>query len=213
MPLKTFTAALVPYRDVNTYLMQQMVITCTSGTRPASPVAGMHIWQTDTLTEHVYDGSAWQFLRGVDRFVRKTSDEIVNNSATLQNDDQLVIAVSANSRYRLELMLICSSSTTADIKGGWTGPSGATLTWGTFAPHRAQTTITSASTSVNLLAIGGVADMAGFGTSSNALYVLRGVLNVSSTAGNLQFQWAQSTADATNTTVRANSVLSVRRLP
>lgn len=213
MPIKTFTAGLLPYPDVDTYLMQQMVIVCTSGTRPSSPVAGMRIWQTDTVTEHVYDGAAWQFLRGIDRAVRKTSDETVNNSSTLQNDDALVIAVSASSRYRVELMLICSSSTTADIKGSWTGPSGATMTWGTFAPHRAQTNINSATISVNSFAIGGVADMAGFGTSSPALYVLRGLLTVSTTAGNLQFQWAQSTAEATNTVVRANSVLSIRRLP
>jgi hypothetical protein len=37
---------------------QQVIIQCTSGTRPASPVSGMMIWQTDTKTHAVY-GTAW----------------------------------------------------------------------------------------------------------------------------------------------------------
>jgi len=36
----------------------------TSGTRPASPYTGQVIYQTDTSSSFVYDGSAWQFLGG-----------------------------------------------------------------------------------------------------------------------------------------------------
>lgn len=48
--------------DVNGYLMQQSVITCTSGSRPASPVNGMTIYQTDLRAFAVYDsaGAAWR---------------------------------------------------------------------------------------------------------------------------------------------------------
>jgi len=56
---KTFTSAVLTSSDVNTYLMQQAVITCTSSTRPSSPVEGMHIYETDTDEMYVYSGSAW----------------------------------------------------------------------------------------------------------------------------------------------------------
>lgn len=46
--------------DVMTYLMDQVVITCTSGTRPGSPVEGMTIWETDTKSMRVYSSSAWR---------------------------------------------------------------------------------------------------------------------------------------------------------
>lgn len=36
------------------------IIVCTSGTRPASPVEGQHIWQTDTKSGMVYTSGAWR---------------------------------------------------------------------------------------------------------------------------------------------------------
>ena len=60
-------------------------------------------------------------------FVRKTSDETVNNSTTLQNDDQLALAVEANATYWLSMRLIMSSGTTPDFKMLFTFPSGLTM--------------------------------------------------------------------------------------
>ena len=49
MAFKTFAdAATLPAADLNTYLMKQAVIVCTSGTRPSSPVEGMTVYETDT---------------------------------------------------------------------------------------------------------------------------------------------------------------------
>lgn len=59
MPIKTFTPSVLTAADMNTYLMQQAVITCTSGTRPASPVNGMTIYETDTECYATWSGSAW----------------------------------------------------------------------------------------------------------------------------------------------------------
>jgi hypothetical protein len=61
MAFKTFTAGeILTASDVNTYLMKQSVITCTSGTRPSSPTEGMIIYETDTDMVRVYSGAAWQ---------------------------------------------------------------------------------------------------------------------------------------------------------
>lgn len=59
MPYQTFTAGPLSAAAVNTYLAQQSVITCTSGTRPASPVKGMTIYETDKDQYVVYNGAAW----------------------------------------------------------------------------------------------------------------------------------------------------------
>lgn len=60
MAFKTFTAgSVLTASDVMTYLMNQVVIVCTSGTRPGSPSEGMTIFETDTDKYLSYSGSAW----------------------------------------------------------------------------------------------------------------------------------------------------------
>lgn len=49
----TFTSAFY-----DTYVRQQVVVTCTSATRPTA-VEGRVIYQTDDDSLYVYDGSAW----------------------------------------------------------------------------------------------------------------------------------------------------------
>lgn len=58
MPVKTFTSTTLTASDVNTYLMDQAVVTCTSATRPTG-IEGRVIFETDTDTLRVYDGSSW----------------------------------------------------------------------------------------------------------------------------------------------------------
>jgi len=62
---KTFTDGVaLPASDLNTYLMKQAVIVCTSGTRPSSPIEGMVIFETDTDRVYAYSGTAWIYLCG-----------------------------------------------------------------------------------------------------------------------------------------------------
>lgn len=60
MAFKTFAPGVLTSSDVNTFLMRQAVITCTSSTRPASPSEGMTIYETDTDRYKTYSGSAWE---------------------------------------------------------------------------------------------------------------------------------------------------------
>lgn len=57
---KTFTAAVLTAADVNSYLMQQANIQCTSATRPTG-VEGMVISETDTKRVWRHSGAAWVF--------------------------------------------------------------------------------------------------------------------------------------------------------
>lgn len=61
MPFKTFTSATLPASDVNTFLMDQVVIQCLSTLRPTA-VEGLVIYETDTDTLRVWEGSTWRAI-------------------------------------------------------------------------------------------------------------------------------------------------------
>jgi hypothetical protein len=134
-------------------------------------------------------------------FAIKTLNEIVNNSATLQNDNELLATVAASSTYEVYCHLFYTSGTSPDIKFGWTGPSGATLTWTSVDPFN---------TSWAKKSIGDSLAIGTSGADESALLI--GVLVVSTTAGTLQLQWAQNGAIASDTIVYANSYLRLRRV-
>jgi hypothetical protein len=61
MAFKTFAPGVLTSSDVNTFLMRQSVIVCTSSTRPGSPNEGMTIYETDTDAFAFYTGTAWRY--------------------------------------------------------------------------------------------------------------------------------------------------------
>lgn len=87
MAFKTFAPGVLTSSDVNTFLMRQAVITCTSSTRPSSPSEGMTIYETDTDLFAHYTGSAWQYTGGFTAFTPTISSSstgwsIGNGTAT-----------------------------------------------------------------------------------------------------------------------------------
>jgi hypothetical protein len=134
---------------------------------------------------------------------RKTVDETVNNSATLQNDDELFVAVEASLTYDFEAEIFYNSGTTPDFKFGWTFPAGLTMTYSVYAAGGAVFLgYSEIQTSVPVID--------GQGAAVAAL--LKGTVIVFSTAGTLQLQWAQNTANASNTVVAAGSYIRLRRI-
>lgn len=120
----------------------------------------------------------------------KTSDEIVNNSAVLQNDDQLSIPVAANKTYIFEMYFMSTSGTTPDLSYAFALPAGAT-------GYVSLNSVTGPSLITGTF----VVLSAGARTSIR----LKGYVTTSATSGNIQFRWAQDTADVSNTTVHAGS--------
>ena len=142
----------------------------------------------------------------VPTFVRKTADEIVNNSTTLQNDDALLAALVANEVVAFQCAIHLTSGVTPDIKVAFTVPSGATLRWGMTGNADPSTN----QTSVGATGTGILGHAAGVTLPGHLL--LSGTVVNGANAGNLQLQWAQNTADASDTTVLANSWLRVDRI-
>lgn len=133
-------------------------------------------------------------------YVRKGSDESVTSSSTVQDDDELVLAVATNSEYFVYVQCYLSSaSSTPGFKIGFTVPASASLVWG---EDRARNGATSAA--------GPITQAIGAGTSLCTGYT--GSLTTAGTSGNLQLQWAQSTSNGTATTLKAGSFMILIRV-
>lgn len=139
----------------------------------------------------------------------KASDETVNNSTTLQDDDELVVSVASNETIYFEMHVIVNSNTTADWKMAFTVPSGATLSWNGISGIIINTNGSPAGNAD--IEAGGTSDFQG-GAGANQVHTIIGHVINSTTAGNLQLQWAQNTLDASDTIVRAQSRLMVWRV-
>ena len=183
----------------------------TDATANATAAARIRV-NADSLTFH--DGTAARNLLNATsltrvEFIRKTATETVNNSTTLQNDDTLLAALVASEVVAFECAVRYNASATADMKFAFTVPAGATLNWGMAGGYR-----DAALNNVNTGSTGsGVAlDISTAGAGAEEFLLLVGTVVNSTTAGNLQLQWAQNTANVSDAAVAAGSWLKVWRV-
>lgn len=140
------------------------------------------------------------------KVVVKTADQTVNNSATLVDDNELVQALRANSTYKFEIWVLYESGTTPDFKLGFTLPAGATLA---YAYHGFDTSLSQTFFGTTTIPSSGT----GFGGNATTAPVrMFGSLVTAGTAGNFQVKFAQQTANASNTILKAGSYLSLFRV-
>jgi hypothetical protein len=150
--------------------------------------------------------------------VRKTADETVNNSAVLQNDDHLLLAIAANEVWLVDVFLLWTSpSTTPALKTGWAYPNGCSIKWGVEIEPSAtpkvywSAAIATASKYALLIETGTRRDILSVAAAICGLHLTAIVIN-GATAGTLNLQWAQYVATAENTQVLANSCLIAHKL-
>lgn len=142
------------------------------------------------------------------QLVRKTADETVTNSITLQNDNHLFVPVVANAAYAFDLFLvmIASNNNSQDFKYGFTFPAGSTIRYASLGLANSL-----ASGSAGTLEAQADANPATFGASTSPTHAMvRGTLVTAANAGTLQFQWAQFVAN-NNTTLGINSWMRSER--
>lgn len=142
--------------------------------------------------------------------VRKTATEQVTSSTTLQNDDELLLSVAANSTYEFSGMLIFDGATAGDLKYQFTGPASATLD--AVANQITEAGTISSSDQVIGFNISTPVITGAVGTGTNVHVPMSGILVVAGTAGTFQLQWAQGTSSVTGTRIFANSYLVLRRI-
>lgn len=201
MPFKNFgVGEVLSSADVDLYLMSQVIIRCTSSTRPSSPAAGWHIYETDTNAFLVYNGSVWVPAGGLTRSVMKPTDQQVTNSTTLVNDTHLVLPVDANTNYNLDMFIIYSSNSATMIYD-FSAPAGAIFHW---HPSRDETLIVRETPDATWHAASGP-------NAKQPLYI-RGSLKIGSTAGSMRFRFAQQASNASPTIIRAQSTLTLTQV-
>lgn len=139
----------------------------------------------------------------------KSGDQSVTSSTTLVNDSALAVPVEANAVYKVELLIYYAGGThaTADFKYNFTFPSGAGS-----ASVRYLGLSTALAIQYGTVVLGGAGAFGTNGTGNILTVDLEFNLTTSSTAGNLQLQWAQNTSNATATTVKAGSIMTARRI-
>lgn len=140
-------------------------------------------------------------------FIRKTTAQTINNSSTLQNDDQLFAPLAANERVVFFATIRHVGNATADIKFTFTGPSGSS---GSHVFPNAY--IDTGDTLGTPLPQGFTGTSSVAGASGARVQLIIGLATTGATAGNLQFQWAQNTATAVDTTVQVDSSLLIWRI-
>lgn len=141
------------------------------------------------------------------RVVRKATTETVNNSAALQNDNELKFAMGANDVWAFQLYLRYDSSAVADIQMDISVPAGASVDGVAVGRNSAGTMISIEVGLTSALNLGGQ----GAGTTVRA--EITGVVINGGTAGDFQLRWAQLAAEVSDTKVLSDSYLIAHKLP
>lgn len=152
-------------------------------------------------------------LNALPQSVVCTSDQTVNNSTTLQNVTGISFSVDADTRYAVEVTVIYTSNPTADLKLGWSYPTGTTGYWASFGITTADTNRIGpidggALSEASTLTVTGDSDFAGVAVMARPAFTFL----TSSTSGTVQLRFAQATANASNTVIKAGSYATLLKL-
>lgn len=159
------------------------------------------------------DITASKLMSMLPMVARKTADEVVNNSGTAQDDNELFFTVAANAVYILDGWIKYDASATADFLVDWTAPANALgewTGWGAGLSAASGTAGYSIRTETNDLTQ--ARSFGAVGVGNIVTLIIHGTIRTGNTAGTYQFQWAQGTADASNCTVYTDSWLRLQRV-
>lgn len=133
---------------------------------------------------------------------RKTQNESVANATVLQNDDEMVLQLAANTTYVVDGVIFASStSATPDIGFAFFGPTGIDIAIGyTNDVNEAVLTSGELSNRVQLPA-----------NTPTSIHI-KGTVKTGGTAGALQLKWAQWALSSSATTVMKGSYIRAESL-
>ena len=151
---------------------------------------------------------------GMVDFVRKTADESVTSSTTLQNDNHLSAAIGTTGTYKLDVFLLGTSAANAagDLGVGFIFPTG-TMYLAGLGPDvgLASSTVQTGQWGVNTAyTSGSLFQVFGLSTATVIIWI-HGVL-VATATGTLQLQWAQQASNANASTLKTGSHMVVRQV-
>jgi hypothetical protein len=148
---------------------------------------------------------------------RKTADTVRNSAGTgttLTDDPHLVVPLLANTLYHIQGVLFYTSAANADIKIAWIYPAATSVDLACVGGAVGSTGATASGSWQTYDDASGTAYITGLGgiDSQKAHILVSGLVEVGANAGNLTLQWAQQTAQATDTTLHNRSHLFATRV-
>jgi hypothetical protein len=151
-----------------------------------------------------------EYLNPGTRFVQQGSNQVINNSTTLTNSTGLVLTgaqtLNASTIYRFVAYIIASSiTTTPDMKVNFTFGGTATFHWTPMGISDLSATADSTIRTVDHTSTGSFRSIGLL--TFDCVTLVHGYVNTGASSGDLTFQWAQNTATAENTSVKAGSWL------
>jgi len=179
---------------------------------------GSLYYETDATLLKQVQSSSWATISPTPTFaslsdtkvVRKTADgSPVNNSTTLVNDPELLFAVGASDIWEITVLLRVTTTAAADFKWLFTLPASGTAR----ATDSYAIGITSSTQKLTFAYDAVAAQTVLIGSDATDFWYLIWLIYVGGgTAGNVQLQWAQYAAEATDTKVLANSFIIAHKL-
>lgn len=137
----------------------------------------------------------------------KPADETVTDSATLQADNDLFEALPSSGTFGfIALLYVVSTNAmgSGDIKLAFTWPTGASASWSAIGYAASSAAVANINAVRNA---SGASNSAGVGTTELPVLAF-GTVTMGGTAGDLQLEWAQNTAVASQSiTVKGQSWL------
>lgn len=145
-------------------------------------------------------------------FARKAADQQYLNTAALADVTDLGIDLEADSVYVGSAQITYfTGATSVKCSLGWTLPAGATMSWAANGISSQATTVAASISRANLT--GAQSQSVGSAGASAIDALPTFIIMTGATAGRLQLQAAQGTADAVNAlTIKANSWLRAERV-
>jgi hypothetical protein len=135
--------------------------------------------------------------------IRKSADESVRSSTTLQDDDALTFAIGANETWAFSFYILGNGHTNPDFNFAVTAPAGSTCAYMVNGEETAQssghTTCGERSEKIN-------------GESATVPYFVHGTVVSGSTTGSVTLQWSQDGSSSNAVTVQAGSFLIAHRI-
>lgn len=167
----------------------------------------------DTTSIHgIADTAQLALLTQIPAVVLKTADESVTSSTTLQDDNELSFAVSANSIYWFQFYIVYESTTAGDIKFqivttadedrfsySWPGnlASAAGAAYGSLGDYGASPSALPAQ---------------GLGVTVSVIAFAVGMLDTGASGGVVKLQWAQDTSNGTAAKVKTGSFVLYQKV-
>lgn len=188
--------------------MSQVVIRCTSVTRPTNPEEGWHIYETDTHTEWVYKSGEWvSELTLIQResIALKSADE-TSSSTSDHSDTHLFVSVAAGATYVFDshiCALAASAGTIFDID--FTLPANAVTNYITNHPVSAE----EGNLNKRVRTSGAISTTIFLSTNGTVTRCF-GMVQTTDTGGTFQFRWRSTSG--VSITVKQNSFIRLRRV-